>query len=318
MLFITLRSVSAQQVPKVLAVVEQTKRLRHKSGIEETDPLFQYVVYDTPQRKGPKRINLDDAPKKTPYAPPTSLTIHLSKIDMPELRPRVDPTAASHSPKSKPAQPHETSFSSSGPSMPSMPAVPVPLQYNSPASDSGKTKDDKKKKDDKDKKDKVGKSSGFGLLSMGKSDSKHKKGTFYIMVQQFVPTSGHSYSIPLDSSTSAPTPNKLSKPHASSPSGSFMPAPGNPHSGPPSRPHSPYVPPSSSPFTTQPPSSPWTTSGPGYDMPGAYSTPPQHPQHPYTNSEPGFVGGFGGGGAPPPPPPQHPQHNYGGYNPGYI
>ncbi|KAI0793634.1 hypothetical protein C8Q74DRAFT_1215186 [Fomes fomentarius] len=99
MLFVSIRSASAAQVPKVLRVVEETKRLRHKSGIEQDEELHQYVIYDTDkstQRKGPRRINLDDPdPKKgagkdkEKYAPPSSLTVHLSKIDMPELRPRA-------------------------------------------------------------------------------------------------------------------------------------------------------------------------------------------------------------------------------------
>ncbi|OSD00127.1 hypothetical protein PYCCODRAFT_1394061 [Trametes coccinea BRFM310] len=104
MLFITVRSATAAQVPKVLRVVEETKRLRHKSGIAEDEELYQYVIYDSrqasPQRKGPRRINLDDPEPKSPkgkdqarYAPPTSLTVHLSKIDMPELQPKATPTA---------------------------------------------------------------------------------------------------------------------------------------------------------------------------------------------------------------------------------
>ncbi|KAI0709639.1 hypothetical protein C8T65DRAFT_727346 [Cerioporus squamosus] len=96
MLFITIRSSSAAQVPKVLRVVEETKRLRHKSGIAEEEELHQYVIYDTEkstERKGSKRINLDDpdakkGKEKDKYAPPASLTVHLSKIDMPELRPK--------------------------------------------------------------------------------------------------------------------------------------------------------------------------------------------------------------------------------------
>ncbi|TFK87031.1 hypothetical protein K466DRAFT_131270 [Polyporus arcularius HHB13444] len=96
MLFITIRSSSAAQVPKVLRVVEETKRLRHKSGVAEEEELHQYVIYDTEQstpRKGPKRINLDDpegkkSKEKDKYTPPASLTVHLSKIDMPELRPK--------------------------------------------------------------------------------------------------------------------------------------------------------------------------------------------------------------------------------------
>ncbi|KAI0819584.1 hypothetical protein BC628DRAFT_1401730 [Trametes gibbosa] len=101
MLFVTVRSATAAQVPKVLRVVEETKRLRHKSGVADDEELYQYVIYDTlndsSKRKGPKRINLDDPNSKTKgkeltkYAPPTSLTVHLSKIDMPELQPRLNP-----------------------------------------------------------------------------------------------------------------------------------------------------------------------------------------------------------------------------------
>jgi len=84
-------------------VVEETKRLRHKSGLAEEQELFQYVLYDTlasqPARKGPRRINLDDPEPKGKsrsgagsgaYAPPTNLVVHLSKIDMPDLRPRAE------------------------------------------------------------------------------------------------------------------------------------------------------------------------------------------------------------------------------------
>ena len=170
MLFITLRSFSAQQVPKVLAVVEQTRRLRYKSGMEETDPLFQYVVYDTPQPKGPKRINLDDAPKKSPYSPPTSLTVHLSKIDMPELRPRADPSAPPSNPKTRPGKVTET-------------ARPVSLIYDNAASSTGKKEKEK---------DKLGMSSAFGILGLGKSDSrrdsKHKKGPSSFFIFHFIPT----------------------------------------------------------------------------------------------------------------------------------
>ncbi|KAG8215004.1 hypothetical protein J3R82DRAFT_8410 [Butyriboletus roseoflavus] len=92
MLFISVRSSDSNQVPKVLQVVEETKRLRYKAG----DPdLHQYVLHDakdgvTPP-KGPRIINLDDHDGKGKYTPPTSLTVHLSKIDIPELRPRGTP-----------------------------------------------------------------------------------------------------------------------------------------------------------------------------------------------------------------------------------
>ncbi|KAG6857431.1 hypothetical protein H0H87_003498 [Tephrocybe sp. NHM501043] len=90
MLFVTIRSAAAEQVPKVLQVVEQTKRIRHKAGLSDEAELHQYVAYDTAdKKKGPRRIKLDDDVKPTTtYTPPTSLTVHLSKIDMPELQPK--------------------------------------------------------------------------------------------------------------------------------------------------------------------------------------------------------------------------------------
>lgn len=62
------------------------------SGVSDEQELHQYVLYDTAAaKKGPKRINLDgdNSKNKTNYAPPTSLTIHLSKIPMPELQPKA-------------------------------------------------------------------------------------------------------------------------------------------------------------------------------------------------------------------------------------
>ncbi|KAF8817519.1 hypothetical protein BYT27DRAFT_7247391 [Phlegmacium glaucopus] len=89
MLFITVKSAEAIQVPKVLQVVEETKRIRYKAGLSDEEELHQYVLYDTLEgRKGPRRINLDDD-MKNKYAPPKNLTVHLSKISMPELQPKV-------------------------------------------------------------------------------------------------------------------------------------------------------------------------------------------------------------------------------------
>lgn len=90
MLFITVRSASPEQVPKVLHVVEEAKRLRHQAGIAYEEELHQYVVYDTKPvpRKVPRVINLDDPPSTSLYTPPSSLTVHLSKIPMPELQPK--------------------------------------------------------------------------------------------------------------------------------------------------------------------------------------------------------------------------------------
>lgn len=110
MLFISVRSSDPNQVPRVLQVVEETKRLRYKVGMCPRSmsegyastyvphagalDLHQYVVYDNKEampQKGPRIINLDDnhgKNKTKEYTPPRSLTVHLSKIDMPELRPR--------------------------------------------------------------------------------------------------------------------------------------------------------------------------------------------------------------------------------------
>lgn len=95
MLFVSVRSATASEVPKVLKVVEHTKRLRHKAGLDEERELYQYVVSDTDKPKGPRRINLDDpaTPSHKTYTPPKSLCIHLSKIDMPELQPKADMSA---------------------------------------------------------------------------------------------------------------------------------------------------------------------------------------------------------------------------------
>ncbi|OJA11972.1 hypothetical protein AZE42_07236 [Rhizopogon vesiculosus] len=94
MLFISICSSDASQVPKVLQVVEETKRIRHKAGDKE---LYQYVLYDTTTipPKGPKLINLDDKKDKgkvKDYTPPNNIVVHLSKIDMPELQPRSAPS----------------------------------------------------------------------------------------------------------------------------------------------------------------------------------------------------------------------------------
>ena len=132
MLFVTIHSSSAADVPKVLQVVEETKRIRHKRGSHHIKhvphkastfyayhlglacdtALHQYVIYDRPlasslpPRAGPQRIVLDDpqakskdAPKRE-YSPPGSLTIHLSKIPMPELQPRS--TSSAHAPPPAP------------------------------------------------------------------------------------------------------------------------------------------------------------------------------------------------------------------------
>jgi len=101
MLFITVRSASPADVPKVLQVVEHVKRLRHKRDVNAgalSEDLHQYVVYDS-QPAGLQRIKLDDPPRNA-YTPPSSLSVHLSKIPMPELDPR--PTAPKRQPSPQP------------------------------------------------------------------------------------------------------------------------------------------------------------------------------------------------------------------------
>lgn len=95
-------------MPKVLQVVEQTKRVRHKAGVSDEEGLHQYVLYEgSPALKGPKRINLDGGAVKgkgkasVDYTPPTSLTVHLSKIPMPELQPKAESPPPSSSKEDK-------------------------------------------------------------------------------------------------------------------------------------------------------------------------------------------------------------------------
>ncbi|KAH9016932.1 hypothetical protein EDB84DRAFT_1629956, partial [Lactarius hengduanensis] len=82
-LFITIRFASPADVSRVY-------RSSSSSPLEVTpgalcEELHQYVIYDAEPR-APRRIKLDNPPANT-YTPPTSLTMHLSKIPMPELCP---------------------------------------------------------------------------------------------------------------------------------------------------------------------------------------------------------------------------------------
>jgi hypothetical protein len=140
MLFITVRSASSTDVPKVLQVVEHVKRLRHKRGEltmsippvpshipdsisaevnsgELSEELHQYVIYDNKPSVGLQRIKLDDPPSKV-YTPPSSLNVHLSKIPMPELRPHPNPRP--------PSPPPPRSFSASSSPSPRQPPPPWP------------------------------------------------------------------------------------------------------------------------------------------------------------------------------------------------
>jgi len=126
MLFITVRSASATDVPKVLQVVEHVKRLRHKREVnvgQLSEELNHYVVYDNKPTVGLQRIKLDGPPGNK-YTPPSSLTVHLSKIPMPELRPH--PNAQPPPPSPKPSSRNISASSSPSLSSPRQPPSPRP------------------------------------------------------------------------------------------------------------------------------------------------------------------------------------------------
>ena len=79
-----------------------------------SEDLHQYVVYDS-KPIGLQRTKLDDPPQNS-YLPPSSLSVHLNKIPMPELNLR--PTAPKQHPYPKPPPPSR-GFST--------PSVPPPL-----------------------------------------------------------------------------------------------------------------------------------------------------------------------------------------------
>jgi hypothetical protein len=108
MLYIVIRPQSSEHVAKVIQVAEATKRFYYKS-VRHDEDLHQYVSMEDaqPANTGPKVINLDDGRKKKdkPYVPPQTVTVHLSKIAMPELQPKAKPP----SPKSAHAVPSSSS-----------------------------------------------------------------------------------------------------------------------------------------------------------------------------------------------------------------
>ncbi|KAG8748407.1 hypothetical protein FRC10_005954 [Ceratobasidium sp. 414] len=103
MMFIMIRALDAAQVQRVVQVAEETKRTRRRARYEEE--LHQYLRYEDEKQqapKGPKVIKLDESPSKEgsssmkSYTPPKTLTIHLSKIPMPELMPLAPPPKPAH------------------------------------------------------------------------------------------------------------------------------------------------------------------------------------------------------------------------------
>ncbi|KIK60542.1 hypothetical protein GYMLUDRAFT_43852 [Collybiopsis luxurians FD-317 M1] len=138
MLFVTIKSHTSLEVQKVVQVAEETKRIAHKAGMESD--LNQYVIYDAEVKKGPKRINLDDdnkGKKSEPYVPPSSLSIHLSKIPMPELQPPKPGSAGSKQSSSSLAPPPPPLLSPSKrkdgakQSVPPSPVSPGPAKHKS-------------------------------------------------------------------------------------------------------------------------------------------------------------------------------------------
>ncbi|KAG8754216.1 hypothetical protein FRC12_011268 [Ceratobasidium sp. 428] len=130
MMFITIRALDAAQVQRVVQVAEETKRTRRRARYEEE--LHQYLRYEDEKQeapKGPKVIKLDGSPPKESsvkaYTPPKTLTIHLSKIPMPELMPLAPPPKpANQSQKAPTLRPSPDSDSS--------PAARPISQANSP------------------------------------------------------------------------------------------------------------------------------------------------------------------------------------------
>ncbi|KAF8317173.1 hypothetical protein DL93DRAFT_2077390 [Clavulina sp. PMI_390] len=131
-LFIIIRSHNPEVVPKVVAIAEATKRLRHRVA-DADEELFQYLTYDQEDESKKKKrvIKLDDKPdpKKNEYKPLNTLTIHISKIPIPELghqnqsssrpSPSSAPPAKTRPPNGKtpltlPSRPPASSNNSSG------------------------------------------------------------------------------------------------------------------------------------------------------------------------------------------------------------
>ncbi|KAG1735499.1 hypothetical protein EDB19DRAFT_1723820 [Suillus lakei] len=189
MLFISIRSSGAPQVPKVLQVVEETKRIRHKAGDKD---LYQYVLYDTAQipRKGPKTINLDDKKDKAKgkdYTPPSNIVVHLGKIDMPELRPRS--------------------------------AVPVRPGDGRSGAPKERTKDGKTKETRKDKEKKVKESSDKERKERAKHEKEHATEKAKLRSKASAPAlASHATSHPALISQRPRTHPHQTHPHKSSPS----------------------------------------------------------------------------------------------------
>ncbi|KAG6910197.1 hypothetical protein DXG01_012332 [Tephrocybe rancida] len=262
MLFVTIRSAAAEQVPKVLQVVEQ------------------YVLYDTEKKKGPRRIKLDDNVKPaTTYTPPTSLTVHLSKIDMPELQPK--PT---HGERPGGSSPRESSSHDNS---------------HSPGKDKP-TKDSRKKEEKKAPRPTTPPTSSYGSGSSSGGAKVTKTGrssspAAYGYAQAHARVHAHQ----MHPNQPSPSPSQLNNP-------SIYTAPHPP------RPPNSYSR-SRSPTWEPPPPSPYQGSAQAFYGPGSYVPPHQStsPSSPYPPPKPGYAPSYAAPPNPPsylpPPPPAHPQ-----------
>lgn len=157
-MFIIIRSNSSDVVQRVVQIAQETKRIRHRAD-DDDEELFQYLTYDEEKpgiipKKSKRIIKLDDKPEAASkkeyafsriseyeliwnytlfyspaYKPLTTLTIHLSKIPIPELMPKSAPTSSRPSVSSTPHH------SSSGQSRPQVLVTP-PSSSRPPASSS--------------------------------------------------------------------------------------------------------------------------------------------------------------------------------------
>ncbi|GLB41766.1 hypothetical protein LshimejAT787_1003660 [Lyophyllum shimeji] len=283
MLFVTVKSAAAEQVPKVLQVVEQAKRIRHKAGLSDETELHQYVVYETGEKqKGPRRINLDDNIKPSNmYSPPTSLAVHLSKIDMPELQPK--------------------------PTIHDKPSKDVPSKDKGSKDVEGKDKASKNSKKKEDKKGTEPKTPPEGSRPGGRLSKNPRPSSPISAVHAHQPSPSHSQLNNFATYPAPPAVNTSSRPPSSRPSSSqspsvSFPTPTVPNLGTlntgrdrPAR-HSFHAPTGAQSFY-----------GPGAYAPPSNTSPNSGPYPPYAPSyapQPSWQPPHGG--ALPPPPPLHP------------
>ncbi|BEI86004.1 hypothetical protein CcaverHIS002_0602910 [Cutaneotrichosporon cavernicola] len=125
MLFIIIRTKDARAAQRALQVVLGVNRFRHRG---EKPDLHQYVLEEeAPEAKGPRRINLNDAPADAPtWKPPPNLAIYLSTIELPDLKPGGAARANSNKRPKPVAQVRPASMVGSMPTL----STPVPPQHH--------------------------------------------------------------------------------------------------------------------------------------------------------------------------------------------